>query len=419
VLLKKEGEEKVEKKGAAAKDEWELVEPSGMELENVGGFASTFANARAEEFLDKLPGADARALDKAYKITATIVKDGKGSETSLMLGAGRKKGVYARVGGEKGVVLISKYSAKQLMKSLGDFRKKKLFSFKAEDIEELIVESGLLPKMHLKKSGSDWSFVEPAGESASKSKVKSMASGIANLRAAEFLDSRPASETGLDETALKVTARLTSAAGSGSSTILIGREYKNAEDQERFYAMQDGKSQLFGIMKYSRENVAKTVEELRDKRVFKVSKEDIQEITITHPDETLRFVKEDKDGKPVWNMTAPKAKKGVSLTSIASTLASLDVEKTVTGKKPEEVGLDKDTFSLSFKLKDGTVHSITFSEEVEDNKNYAVTPTVESLKDRILMISKYKVQNLAKKLPDFEKKPGGPPAMPGGMMMPH
>ena len=412
VLVKKDSaDDKADKK-----DQWELVEPGGIEVENVAGFASTFAGTRAEKFMEKLPGADSTALDKAYKITATVKEGGKEITKTLLLGAGRKKGVYARVEGRDGFVVVSKYAAKQLMKTLGEFRKKKLFSFKADDVEGIAIEHVGQPRLKLVKRGKDWTFVEPAGQFASASRIKSLTSGIANFRAAEFIDDKSEAEAGLAQPAVRVTATLSAALGSGTSTLLIGNEYKNKDDQERFYAKLEGQKQIFGVMKYSKENVGKSLDDLRDKRMFRLTNDQVVSVTITHPDQTLTFESEDKAGKTVWNMTAPKAKKDVSLASIVSTLTSLDVEEIVEGKKPEDVGLDRDTFTISLKLKDGTEQSVTISEEVDDNKNFAMTPSVPELAGKIVKISKFKVQNLAKKLPDFEKKPG-PPGPPGGMPM--
>lgn len=406
------------------KEEWRVVTPAGMEMDNVGGFASSFANVRADSFLDKLPGADASALDKAYKITAAVKKGDKEENHTLYFGAGRKKGIYARVEGRDGVFVVGKHTADNLMKSANDFRKKKLYTFKPADIQELELVRAGMPRLHLKKSGEEWSFVEPTGEFASNSKVKSMASSIANFRVAEFVDEDPGAETtGLDNPELKVTVRLLEAAGSGSATLLVGKDFKNAEDQERFYARQEGNTQIFSIMKYSRENIAKTLDDLKDQRVFRVDKDDIIEVTLKHPDQTLTFVREEKGGKKLWNMTSPKEKKDVSLTPLVSALANLDVEKLDAGKSPKEAGLEGDAFTINFKTAAGKEHSITISEEVEDNKNFALTSTVDHLQGKVFMVSKYKAQNLAKKLPDFEKKkgpPGGPGGMPPGMpMMPN
>jgi len=399
-------------------EKWRVVEPAGLEMDNVGGFASSFANVRADEFMDKLPGADASALDKAYKISAAVKKNDKEESYTLHLGAGRKKGVYARIEGQDGVFVVGKHTATNLMKSANDFRKKKLFTFKPADVRELDLERTGMPTLKLKKSGEAWSFVEPVGEFASSSKVKSMTSSIANFRVAEFVDKDPGAEvTGLGSPELKVTVRLSEAAGSGSATILIGKGFKNDEDQDRFYAQQQGKNQLFTIMKYSRENIAKGLDDLKDKRVFRVNKDDITEVTLKHPDQTIKFVREEKDGKKKWNMTAPKEKKNVAaMTALVSTLASLDVEKADAGKSPKEAGLEGDAFTISFKAA-GQEHSVTISEEVEDNKNYAMTATAPHLAGKVFLVGKYKVQNLAKKLPDFEKKPGPPcgPGGPGGM----
>ncbi|MBM4352539.1 MAG: DUF4340 domain-containing protein [Deltaproteobacteria bacterium] len=417
VLEKKPASPKAEgDKGDAgeAKDEWILKEPAGLDVEGVEGFVGSFANVRADAFLDKLPGADAAALDKAYRLTATVKSGDKEETYSLSIGAGRKKGVYARIEGRDGIVLIGKWSAEQLMKSLSDMRRKKIFSFEEKDVEQISVNVPGKTPMTVARDGAEWKFIEPAGEFAAASKVKSLANSLTNFRVGDFLDKVP-DDAGLDASAARVTVKLSAAAGSGTTTLLIGKEYKDKDDQERYYGKLDGTSQAFSIQKFSRENVLKEVDDLKDKRLFRIEQEDIASFTIKHPDEELSFAPAKKDGKDVWNLSGPKPKEDVNVSSILSTLASLDVEKTLEDKKPEDVGLDKEGITVSFKLQDGSEHSVTVSEEVDDTSTYATT-SAGPLAGKIFLVSKYKVQNLTKKTPDFDKKPS-PPGGPGGMPM--
>jgi len=413
-------EAKAEDKPATEpKAEWKLAEPKGVafELENVDGFASSIANVRATEFLSSLPGADSTALDKPYKLTVTAkAADGKETAVVLSIGAGRKKGVYASIEGRKEVFLIATYTADQLMKSLSDLRQKKLASFKPADVEgiELVRTDG---RISLAKNAEDWSFVEPAGEVASAQKVKSLASNVANLRVAEYLaENPPDDQTGLSSPEIKLSVKLGQAAGGGTFNLLVGKAFKNKEEQERYYAKIDGTAEVFTIMKYTAQNVLKSVDDFKDMRMFRIEKDQIAELTIQHPDETLTFVQEAKDGKTTWKMATPKEKADVDLTAFLSTVASLDVAKIVDGKTPAEAGLTaSEAFTVTFKLTDGTSHSVQISEEVSDNENYAQTTSEPWLAGKIVKVSKYKVDTINKKLPDFEKKPG--PASPVPMPM--
>jgi hypothetical protein len=309
--------------------------------------------------------------------------------------------VYARVSGRDGVVLLPKYSADQLLKGLNDLREKKLFAVEAGDIEEIEIAAAGSPRILLRRSGEEWTFVEPAGEVASKSAVKTLTSSLASFRVAEFLPAAPkVEETGLDATATRIAFKTRAGAGGASFALLLGKEYKSGKDAERVYGMLQGGAEVFSVMKYSSKNVVKTVDDLKDKRLFRVEEGDITELTIAHPDQTLTFVRQ-PDGK--WKMTAPKELAAVTLAPTVSTLASLDVEK-VTEKKPEEAGLAKEAITLTFKLKDGSSHAVTVSEEVADNANFALTTTEARLAGKVFTIGKYKVQNLTRKLPDFEKK---------------
>ena len=392
------------KLGDGEKPEWQIVEPAGVEVENLSGFASSLAGTRADEYLDKLPGADAKALDQAYRITATV-KAGEGTSTvTLELGAGRKKGVYARLSGRDGYFLVPKYTADQLMKSFNDFRQKKLFTFKGDDIAEVTIVEGGQPPVQLQKTGEHWSFLQPAGVAAADTKVKSLTNGFSNFRVAEFLSAPPAAaETGLNTTATSITIKLAASAGGGETTLRIGATFKNDKDQERFYAQIVGQDEVFTIMRYTRDNLVKTVDDLKDKRLFQVNKEEITHVTLVHPDQKLEFEKAVAAGTTSWNMTSPEAKSGVELEQLVATLASLDVDGIEAAKSAAEVGLGTDSFTVSFKLADGTSHAVTISEEVTDNQTYAQSSTSPEYAGVIVMLSKYKVDNLTKKLPDFVK----------------
>jgi hypothetical protein len=388
------------KKGGGEKPEWSIVEPGGADVDNLSGFASSLAGTRADEYLDQLPGADEKALDKAYRITATV-KEGEGTATvTLELGAGRKKGVYARLVGRDGYFLVPKYTAEQLMKSFNDFRQKKLFTFKGDEITEVTIADGGEPPIHLLKRGENWTFLVPAGVAVANSKVKSLTNGISNLRVGEYLSTQPApAETGLNTTSTTVSFKVAGA----ETTLRIGKLFKNEKDQERFYAQVVGKDEVFTLMRYSRDNLVKSVDELKDKRLFLVAKEEITHVTLVHPDQKLEFEGTRAADKTTWKMTSPQVIENVELEQLVATLATLDVDSVEAAKSAAEVGIGTDSFTISFSLADGTTHAVTISEEVTDNKNYAQSSTSPEYAGAILLLSKYKVDNLTKKLPDFTK----------------
>ncbi len=388
------------KKGDGEKPEWAIVEPAGAEVDNLSGFASSLAGTRADEYLDKLPGADEKALDKAYRITATV-KEGEGTATvTLELGAGRKKGVYARITGRDGYFLVPKHTASQLMKSFNDFRQKKLFTFKGDEITEVTIADGGQEPIRLLKQGENWTFLQPAGVAVANSKVKSLTNGISNLRVGEYLSNQPApAESGLNTTATTLSFKV---AGS-ETTLRIGKMFKNEKDQERFYGQVVGKDEVFTFMRYSRDNLVKSVEDLKDKRLFLVAKEEITHVTLVHPDQKLEFEGTRAADKTTWKMTSPQVIANVELEQLVATLASLDVDSIETVKSAAEAGIGTDSFTISFKLASGISHAVTISEEVVDNKNYAQSSTSPGYAGAVLLLSKYKVDNLTKKLPDFTK----------------
>lgn len=396
---------------AGAQPAWSVVKPIEYQLEGFDRLASDLSMLRASEFLPKLPGADSNALDNPYSITATISPQGGTKRTvTLKIGAGRKAGVYAQVEGRKEFLLLSTTSAENLLKGVNDLRNKKLFPFSEPDVQAFeLLNPGQQP-ISLKRSGAGWTFVSPAGETAYAPKVKSFLELVAGLNVAEYLEKAPADEVagfGTDARIVKLTLN-----DGKTVTLTIGAEFKDDKKVEKHYIRIEGNPEVMTAMKYVIKNATKGLDDLRDRRVFRIEKDQIQKLTIKHPDQTLVL----ELAGDAWNLTQPEKIEKVDLTATLNSLSTLDVLDTVQGKKPEEVGLTKNAIELTLQLKDGSSHTVTISEELKKDDHYA-SSSEPHLAGTILLLSKHKVQDLLKKLPDFKEKPA-PMPMPGGAPMP-
>lgn len=394
-----------------AQPTWTVVKPIEYKLEGFDRLASDLAMLRATEFLPKLPGADSNALDNPYTITAIVSPEGGSERTvTLRIGAGRKAGIYAQVEGSHEFLMLSTTSADNLLKGVNDLRNKRLFPFSEPDVQSFeLLNPGQQP-ISLKRAGSGWTFLSPAGETAYAPKVKSFVELIAGLNVAEYLEKAPSDqETGLGADARVV--RLTLNDGK-TITLTIGAEFQDAKKVEKHYIRIEGNPEVMTAMKYVIKNATKGLDDLRDRRVFRIEKDQIRKLTIKHPDQTLVL----ELSADTWNLTQPEKIEKVDLTATLNSISTLDVLDTVQGKKPEEVGLTKNAIELTLELKDGTSHSVTISEELKKDDHYA-SSSEPHLAGTILLLSKHKVQDLIKKLPDFKDKPA-PAPMPGGAPMP-
>ncbi len=212
---------------------------------------------------------------------------------------------------------------------IGDLRSKRVFSFEAKDIAQITIQNAEdsgekrivlnatwpdpnTPKNAAPSNGdgkpkdpvATYQMSEPSIDNFRLTNLKSYWSSIANLRASKFvIGSKPTEETGLlnAEKSTKISVTTT---GENPQTIQLVFGAPKEKDK-LFYAQVQGTDEYMVLSKYARDNLIKSLDDLRDKNVLAIDKkEDINRIEIQneHTGETsMVFVRRDTD----WHMTAP------------------------------------------------------------------------------------------------------------------
>ncbi len=297
-------------------------------------------------------------LDDEKGIRATFGAGGK-TLASFMVGKSVGKRTFVRpLQGEAGPVV---YRAKARIKWKLDhepsaWREKKVFAIERGDVAGLTLhhpagaaDGGGPISLALESEGEGdaktwkdtWRIVAPVQEGADKSTASSLLGGIINLRVAEFADDVPVAEAGFGEASFKVTMRMKPGKGDPQTLIFGGPvgggrfEGKYADD---LFAMREGAQGVFVVRKYTRDNAAKTLEELRNKAVFEgMKREDITGLVLERAAGTLRFAKEGDH----WKVAAPEALKGKldesPLNTLLSSLANLRASRVIT-QVPDATG---------------------------------------------------------------------------------
>lgn len=148
----------------APKAEWKLIEPAalpaGFRLDpaQLSRAGAAVAALRAQDFADGVSD-DAAGLKDAHTVVEATLKDGK----KLVVHVGKeddKKRVFAKVDGDPQMYLLPGYSAKQLLRTLDDFRDITLLDVKADDIDKVTFK-GAQGTVVVKKDGAEWKLVEP------------------------------------------------------------------------------------------------------------------------------------------------------------------------------------------------------------------------------------------------------------------
>jgi hypothetical protein len=180
----------------APRPEWKLVEPStlpaGFHLDpaQLQRGAATVAALRAQDFADDANDATA-GFDKPHTVVEATTKDGK----KIVIHVGKeddKKRNFAKVDGDPQLYLVPAYSAKQLERTLDDFRDLSLFDAKPEDVVKATFKSSQ-GTVVVEKKGDAWKLVEPkkAPDGFEESQIPAQIAGALRLRASKLATDAP------------------------------------------------------------------------------------------------------------------------------------------------------------------------------------------------------------------------------------
>jgi hypothetical protein len=151
-------------------------------------------------------------LDKIDRPSVSVTITMGSARATLVLG--EKSGddaFYARDASKSTVVTVDKSLADDLKKGLEDYRRKDLFDFRAFTATEVeFIRGGKTVTFERVKAkdgnGPDtWKRTAPSAADADKDKIESLLTGLADIRAQSFVESK--ANTGLDAPVLTVHAK--------------------------------------------------------------------------------------------------------------------------------------------------------------------------------------------------------------------
>jgi len=295
--------------------------------------------------------------------------------------------------------MVSKTSAESLMKDMNDFREKKLFSFKKEQIEKMVLHpAGAEAPTELLHSKNKWYFGD-THEPASTTEVNRLAAAVAALRTQEFT-APPREGAGLEEPSHVLSIIASLDGGHTMHKLEIGAEVRRVDEKapKRFWARLDDRGELLQLADYSVKGLRKSREDLVDKRVFQVEADEIAALEYQYPDSGFKL---QRDGA-VWTVVSPEViPEPVGVDGLIRTLADLPFKAKKPGVTASEARID---INITFTLVDGSKRVLALSEEVVEGGNYAQSPGHPRLGDQVFTVSRYKAANLLKKLTDLRSK---------------
>jgi Domain of unknown function (DUF4340) len=244
-----------------------------------------------------------------------------------------------------------------------------------------------------KAPSSHWKVLEStgdgpkAGEAFDESQPQTVLQALQGLKATEFADGKSATEAGLDQPQLLITA---STAGK-DQTLEVG-----ARQGEDVYVRARGAAPIYLVKRYILERAMARPIDYRDKTLANVKGDELTHLRVVQGKDTTDVAR--KDGKWVLASGAADDKK---LAALAKSVESLYGTSFVTDKAAK-TGLDAPRATITVEQKSGPKIVLKVGSVTADGGDYYVTAA--GSKD-VFVTKKFAIDRLLKKPSDLAPAP--------------
>ena len=239
--------------------------------------------------------------------------------------------LYAQVGGDPKLFLVSAYVEDSLNRTTFDLRDKTALKFSRDAVDALTSQATGAAGYSLAKKGTDWRLVKPIDTRADGNAVESLLGRVeqARMKTVVAPSATPADmkKYGLD----KPQAQLTIGAGSTQGTLAVGGKH----DDTSVYARDLSRPLIFTVDAALLEELKKGADDFRVKDIFTFRTFSALGADFTLGGQTFGFAKE-KAASPeqssaaeVWKQKTPAAKDvdQTKFTDLLTTLSNLRADK--------------------------------------------------------------------------------------------
>lgn len=385
---------------------WTLKEPLGFKADDSAKtLARNIANARAKDFV---AAADAPKDALAGPVWTLKAKTHDGVEIGLRIadGGDSDESSWAQVAGKEELAQVEKWSAKNLRKGLADVRDKRVWSVSDGDITGIrYASTDGAPAPAVERRATTFVFTAPRAMAGQSAEVGTQLKSLAELKASRFALKSELEAAAAATASPEYVAGITAAGKTYELRIgaRIDDESHPQKGQRYAVAVVDGKpGEPVLLQDYVAKRFQKSTEDLRRKKLFDFTKDDIQRVQIKHPGGGTTVTLERPAGAPALELTPPvegKKTRAAAVTTLVNTIPNLRAKAFVADKKPAEVGLGAgEAFEVTVTLTDGKSIAFSFSEQSLDDSPYA-RATGGPLAGQLLTVNNYQALNL-KKTPD-------------------
>jgi hypothetical protein len=332
--------------------DWQIVQPATLQPDSaeVSGITSNLSTLEVQRVIDDKP-ADLEEYGLA-KPRVEIAFKAKGQDHKLLIGRKTPTGtdLYAKVGDQPRVFLISSYLDSSFNKKTFDLRDKTVLKLERDAVESLAV---IMPSKRLtfSKSSGEWRITEPVNARADFTSVDGLLSRVNTLQMKSIAAAEPASltEFGLD----KPAATIQLGSGSSQATLLVG---KTGPDNT-LYVKDQSRPAVMTIDANLMDELKKEPGDFRQKDLFDARSFNAARIEVLRDGQTVAFEKtksKNKEGQEEekWRQVAPTAQ-DADQSKVDNLLSSVtQIRATSFVDTAAKTGLDAPALRIAIKFGD-------------------------------------------------------------------
>lgn len=332
---------------------WQVVEPLATEPDSaeVSGLTSNISNLEVQRVIDENPPdlAEYGLADPRIEVTFTAA----GQARRLLIGRKTPPGtdLYAKLGDQPRVFLISSYLDSTFNRNTFDLRDKTVLKLERDKIDSLTISTPL-HTLGFTKAGEEWRLKTPLDARADATAIEGIVGRLNTLQMKSIAasESSKPSEYGLDKPAATVQI----GSGSSQATLLLGK----TAGEGAVFAKDQSRPAVLTIDSSLLDDLKKAPADWRQKDLFDARAFNSIRLDVVRGGQTLSFEKttvKNKDGQDEekWRQVSPstqdvdQTKLDNLLSAITQTRASSYVDSTA------KTGLETPAVSVTVKSDEG------------------------------------------------------------------
>jgi hypothetical protein len=338
---------------------WKVVAPEAADADQgeLSSITSSLATLDVQSVVDENP-ADTKAygLDPA-RIEVDFRAKGDKEPRRIQFGDKTPTGgdLYARIGGQKRVVLVSSFVDSTFDKNTFALRDKTIIKLDRDKVDRVEIVADKR-SVTLAKSGTEWRLVAPIMARADFAAIEG---ALERLSSAQMQAIVPVSDADLKKRKLDPpVATFTAAAGSSRATLLFG-----ATENAVIYAKDAARPMVFTVAPTLYTDVIRDLGEFRRKDLFDSRSFTATRVEFTRGTETVVLGKtKNEDGSETWK----NGDKQIDASKVEEFLAKVTGLRAESFETASSAALKNPALVVAIQFDDKKMEQVTFARSGSD-----------------------------------------------------